>query len=85
MAGLGRVCFLVRSGRAGGGSGLGKLAGLPEFDEVFEAAEDADEEGQNQGVQSRDQPRLGCGEGGFGAEVGAQGGDVHGQGGGGMI
>ncbi len=99
--GLGRLGALARGarrgglgagrGRAGGfgapgaGGEVGELAGLREFNEVLQAAEDADEECQNQGVQNRQQPGLGCIKSGFGAEVCAQGGDVHGQGGGGMI
>ena len=73
---------LERLARAGIGSQAGKLAGLPKFDHVLEAAEQADEAGLDQGLQRGGQPGPG---GGFRAQVGQHGGDGAGQGRGGLI
>ena len=58
-----RMRARVRGGARGGGvagcgAGLrgGEGAGLPKLEELFQAAEDAGEGGQNQGVQNLRQP-----------------------------
>ncbi|MCC6719168.1 MAG: hypothetical protein IT555_14895 [Acetobacteraceae bacterium] len=59
----------------GGGPGLerGEEAGLPEFDEVFQAAEEAREEGHEQGVQAFGQPYRARARRGGGAQAGDPG------------
>jgi len=51
---------------------LGELAGLPEGDEVFEAGEEADEAGVDEGVQHGEHAVIR----GIGAEVGDDGGEL---------
>ena len=60
---------LTRGGLAGGG--CGELAGLPEQEEVFEAGEDAREQGGEYGVQGNGQHSPGSPRRGGGAHLGA--------------
>ena len=65
------------AGRCTPDDGRRELAGLPELDEVFEAGEDAREDGGDHGVQGGGQhspgsPRRGCGAH-LGAEIGEPG------------
>jgi len=83
-AGNGGVGLSGRA-RAGRGSRACKLAGLPEFDHVLEAAEQADEAGLDQGLNRRDHPGPGGMGGGFRAQIDQHGGDGAGQGRGGLI
>jgi len=56
------------------------LARLPEGDEVCKAVEQADEGGQDEGVQRREGPGLGGVEVGRCPQVGGDAGDAGGQG-----
>jgi len=58
----------------------GELARLPEGDEVCKAVEQADEGGQDEGVQRREGPGLGGVEVGRCPQVGGDAGDAGGQG-----
>ena len=40
----------------GAGGERGQVAGMPQYEELFQATEDAGQAGQNQGVQGRRQP-----------------------------
>jgi len=51
---------------------MGELAGLPEVEEMFEAGEQADEAGDDAGLQRRDHAGLGGESGGLGAHVGQE-------------
>ncbi|MCC6717863.1 MAG: hypothetical protein IT555_08265 [Acetobacteraceae bacterium] len=57
------VCLLA-------GVGRGELAGLPELDEVFQAGEQACEDGHDHGVQRIGQPERSLLRLGGGAQVG---------------
>ncbi len=80
--GAGAQSGRVRRCCAGGGlraadRGRGKVAGLPECEELFEAGEDARENGGDQGVQGRRQAGaclLPQGAGLGGGDLGAAGG-----------
>lgn len=70
-------------GRGGAGcvGGGGELAGLPEGEHGIEAAEEAGQGGQNQGVQYHQHAALGGEPGGFQAHVGEETGKRLGRGG----
>lgn len=55
---------------ARGAAGLGELAGLPEEDELLDAAEQAGEAGDDEGVQGGHHPAMGDLVQGFGADAG---------------
>jgi hypothetical protein len=57
-----------------------ELAGLPQRDQILQPADQADQRGEDEGVQRRHQPGLGGGRFGRGAQVRREGGDVPGQG-----
>ena len=69
-----------RRGAAGArcGGGGRELAGLPEADEAFEAGQNAQEAGADQGMQRG--ANAWCGGGGVGAQIGRDDGEVVGQG-----
>lgn len=67
-------------GGRSGGLGEGELDGGPEGQDGFEAAEQAGEGGQNQGVHRRDQAGLGGQTVGLAAAAGGEAGDLLGQG-----
>ncbi len=59
----------------------GEEAGAPEGDHAVQAGDDADEEGENQGVQRRDQAGFGGQTVGLRAQLGQEAGDARVQGG----
>ena len=59
----------------------GKLAGLPERQHIVEAREQADQAGEDRGVQHRQRAGPGGQNGGFRAHVGQQAGKRRGRGG----
>ena len=61
--------------------GSGEVSGGPQGDQVFEAGEEACEEGVDEQVQRGQHCALQGEAIGLGLEIGAQGGDVLGQGG----
>ncbi len=56
------------------------MARLPEGDQMLEAGDEAGKGCENEGVQRRDQPIMGCLMVGLGADRGGNAGDVLGQG-----
>ncbi len=90
LAGLiGAIRMVGAAGFAGCGFGglaraagdlRGKLAGGPEGDHVLQAADHAGEDGQNQGVQRREDSCLGGTLIGLRADRGGNAGDLLGQG-----